>query len=43
DVNEAGLPAGTEALDPIAPQYYGDLISWTATARSRLKCNTPIW
>jgi 3-deoxy-7-phosphoheptulonate synthase len=30
DVNEAGLPAGTEALDPIAPQYYGDLISWTA-------------
>jgi 3-deoxy-7-phosphoheptulonate synthase len=30
DVNEAGLPAGTEALDPIAPQYYGDLIAWTA-------------
>jgi len=30
DVNELGLPCGTEALDPIAPQYYGDLISWTA-------------
>ena len=30
DVNEIGLPAATEALDPIAPQYYGDLISWTA-------------
>ncbi len=30
DVNEIGLPAGTEALDPIAPQYYGDLITWTA-------------
>ncbi len=30
DVNNLGLPAGTEALDPIAPQYYGDLISWTA-------------
>jgi 3-deoxy-7-phosphoheptulonate synthase len=30
DVNETGLPAGTEALDPIAPQYYGDLIAWTA-------------
>ena len=30
DVNELGLPAATEALDPIAPQYYGDLISWTA-------------
>jgi 3-deoxy-7-phosphoheptulonate synthase len=29
-VNEAGLPAGTEALDPIAPQYLGDLIAWTA-------------
>jgi 3-deoxy-7-phosphoheptulonate synthase len=29
-VNELGLPAGTEALDPIAPQYYGDLIAWTA-------------
>jgi 3-deoxy-7-phosphoheptulonate synthase len=30
DVNELGLPAGTEALDPNAPQYYGDLIAWTA-------------
>ena len=29
-VAELGLPIGTEALDPIAPQYYGDLISWTA-------------
>ena len=29
-VNELGLPAGTEALDPIAPQYLGDLITWTA-------------
>jgi 3-deoxy-7-phosphoheptulonate synthase len=30
DVNEIGLPAGTEALDPIAPHYHGDLIAWTA-------------
>lgn len=30
DVNGLGLPAGTEALDPIAPQYYGDLVAWTA-------------
>lgn len=30
DVNELGLPAGTEALDPYGPQYYGDLIAWTA-------------
>jgi len=27
---ELGMPAATEALDPIAPQYLGDLISWTA-------------
>ncbi len=30
DIAELGLPAGTEALDPISPQYLGDLISWTA-------------
>ncbi|MDR2787559.1 MAG: 3-deoxy-7-phosphoheptulonate synthase [Candidatus Accumulibacter sp.] len=30
DVAEMGLPAGTEALDPISPQYLGDLVSWTA-------------
>jgi 3-deoxy-7-phosphoheptulonate synthase len=30
DVNELGLPAATEALDPTAPQYLGDLIAWTA-------------
>ena len=29
-VNELGLPAGTEALDPISPQYLGDRIAWTA-------------
>ncbi|WP_313952435.1 3-deoxy-7-phosphoheptulonate synthase [Accumulibacter sp.] len=29
-IAEIGLPAGTEALDPISPQYLGDLISWTA-------------
>lgn len=27
---ELGLPTGTEALDPIIPQYIGELISWTA-------------
>ena len=30
DINEMGMPAGTEALDPISPQYLGDLISWSA-------------
>jgi 3-deoxy-7-phosphoheptulonate synthase len=29
-VAELGLPAGTEALDPIMPQYLSELISWTA-------------
>jgi len=27
---ELGLPAGTEALDPISPQYLSDLFAWTA-------------
>ena len=27
---ELGLPAGSEALDPLSPQYLGDLISWYA-------------
>jgi 3-deoxy-7-phosphoheptulonate synthase len=27
---ELGLPAGTEFLDPIVPQYIGDLVSWAA-------------
>jgi 3-deoxy-7-phosphoheptulonate synthase len=30
DINELGLPAGTEALDPISPQYLSDLITWSA-------------
>jgi 3-deoxy-7-phosphoheptulonate synthase len=30
DISEMGLPIGTEALDPLMPQYLGDLISWNA-------------
>lgn len=30
DVNELGLPAATEFLDTIIPQYISDLISWAA-------------
>jgi 3-deoxy-7-phosphoheptulonate synthase len=30
DIAETGLPAGTEYLDPITPQYVSDLISWGA-------------
>ena len=29
-INELGLPAGTEFLDLITPQYFTDLISWGA-------------
>jgi 3-deoxy-7-phosphoheptulonate synthase len=30
DINRIGLPAGSEFLDVISPQYIGDLISWGA-------------
>jgi 3-deoxy-7-phosphoheptulonate synthase len=30
DINESGLPAGTEFLDMITPQYIADLVSWGA-------------
>ena len=30
DVVERGLPAGTEFLDPITPQFIADLVSWGA-------------
>lgn len=30
DITDIGLPIGTEALDPISPQYLSDLITWSA-------------
>ncbi|MGB7995775.1 MAG: 3-deoxy-7-phosphoheptulonate synthase [Photobacterium halotolerans] len=30
DLVEMGIPLATEALDPISPQYIGDLFSWAA-------------
>ncbi|WP_283177105.1 3-deoxy-7-phosphoheptulonate synthase [Gemmobacter sp. 24YEA27] len=30
DINRMGLPASTEFLDPIMPQYFADLIAWGA-------------
>ena len=40
DIAELGLPAGTEFLDPISPQYVTDVISWGAigarTAESQI-------
>ncbi len=29
-VNELGVPAATETLDPISPQYLAELLSWSA-------------
>ncbi|OGS37003.1 MAG: 3-deoxy-7-phosphoheptulonate synthase [Elusimicrobia bacterium RIFOXYB2_FULL_49_7] len=30
DITSLGIPAGTEMLDPIVPQYIADLITWAA-------------
>jgi 3-deoxy-7-phosphoheptulonate synthase len=30
EINELGMPAGSEFLDMISPQYYADLVSWGA-------------
>jgi 3-deoxy-7-phosphoheptulonate synthase len=30
DIAALGVPAGTEALDPITPQYLSDLVTWSA-------------
>jgi 3-deoxy-7-phosphoheptulonate synthase len=30
ELADMGLPAATEALDPIMPQYLGDAVTWTA-------------
>jgi 3-deoxy-7-phosphoheptulonate synthase len=39
-VAEIGLPIATEALDPIVPQYIGDLISWTAIGARTVESQT---
>jgi len=30
DINAMGVACGTEVLDPITPQYFGDTVSWAA-------------
>ena len=39
-VAELGLPIATEALDPIVPQYIGDLVSWTAIGARTVESQT---
>ncbi len=40
DVTRLGLPAGTELLDPIVPQYVADLISWSAVGARTTESQT---
>jgi 3-deoxy-7-phosphoheptulonate synthase len=40
EINSMGLPAATELLDPITPQYIGDLISWTAVGARTTESQT---
>jgi len=40
DVARLGLPAGTELLDPIVPQYVADLLSWTAVGARTTESQT---
>jgi 3-deoxy-7-phosphoheptulonate synthase len=40
DVTRLGLPAGTELLDPIVPQYVTDLISWSAVGARTTESQT---
>ena len=39
DLSEMGLPAGTEYLDLISPQYVADLISWGAIGQNNRESN----
>lgn len=40
DIAEMGLPAGTEALDPITPQYLSELVSWAAIGARTVESQT---
>ncbi len=40
DILELGLPIATEFLDPIIPQYTGDLVSWAAIGARTIESQT---
>jgi 3-deoxy-7-phosphoheptulonate synthase len=40
DITALGLPAGTEMLDPITPQYIDDLVSWAAIGARTIESQT---
>ncbi len=40
EINEMGLPAATEFLDPISPQYLADVVSWAAIGARTIESQT---
>ncbi|MBI3552123.1 MAG: 3-deoxy-7-phosphoheptulonate synthase [Elusimicrobia bacterium] len=40
DITKLGLPAATEALDPITPQYISELVSWYAIGARTIESQT---
>ena len=40
DILDLGLPVATEFLDPIIPQYTGDLVSWSAIGARTIESQT---
>jgi 3-deoxy-7-phosphoheptulonate synthase len=40
DINAMGLPAATEFLDPIIPQYISDLVAWAAVGARTTESQT---
>ena len=40
DINELGLPAAIEALDPLSPHYLHDLVSWSAVGARTTESQT---
>ncbi len=40
EINEMGVPAATEFLDPISPQYVADLVSWAAIGARTIESQT---
>ncbi len=40
DVNAAGVPCATEALDPVTPDYLADLLAWTSIGARTVESQT---
>jgi 3-deoxy-7-phosphoheptulonate synthase len=40
EINELGLPCGSEVLDPITPQYISDLLSWASIGARTIESQT---